>query len=183
MFGSLIFGGYDRSRFIPNNVSFHLAPDISRDLVVGLQSITATDSSGFNTSLLSSPILTFIDSTIPYIYLPLEVCHAFEKTFGLIWDQGRHLYLIDDKNHEKLLKLNPTFKFRIGDMKQSKITVDIVLPYASFDLVANPPLVDSPSTRYFPLQRAANESQYTLGRTFLQERWASHINRSYFQEF
>jgi hypothetical protein len=27
----------------------------------------------------------------------------------------------------------------------------------------------SNQTRYFPLQRAANDTQYTLGRTFLQE--------------
>jgi len=42
------------------------------------------------------------------------------------------------------------------------------LPYAAFDLVADYPLVID-SSRYFPLMRAANESQYTLGRTFLQE--------------
>jgi hypothetical protein len=30
VFGSLTFGGYDLSRFVPNNVSFSLAPDISR---------------------------------------------------------------------------------------------------------------------------------------------------------
>lgn len=30
VFGSLTFGGYDLSRLVPNNVSFSLAPDISR---------------------------------------------------------------------------------------------------------------------------------------------------------
>lgn len=175
----MIFGGYDRSRFIPNNVSFSLVPDISRDLVVGLQSITAIDSSGSNTSMLSSPILTFIDSTVPYIYLPTDACHAFEKTFGLIWDQETHMYLIDDKIYENLMKMNPNFTFTIGDSKESKSTVDIVLPYASFDLVANPPLIKDTNTRYFPLQRAANASQHTLGRTFLQERLAFHNIRAF----
>ena len=46
--------------------------------------------------------------------------------------------------------------------------MDIVLPYASFDLLASYPRVLN-ATKYFPLKRAANESQYTLGRTFLQE--------------
>lgn len=184
-FGSLVFGGYDRSRFIPNNVSFSLGPDISRDLVVGLQSITAIDSSGSNTSMLSSPILTFIDSTVPYIYLPVPACHAFEKTFGLIWDQETHMYLVDDKIHENLMKMNPNFTFTIGDSKESESTVDIVLPYASFDLVANPPLIKDTNTRYFPLKQAANDSQYTLGRTFLQESYLimnyEHNNFSVFQ--
>lgn len=170
-------GGYDRSRFIPNNVSFFLAQDISRDLVVGLQSITTTDSSGSKTPLLSSPIFTFIDSTIPYIYLPYEACVRFEKKFGLTFDNQSEFYWINDTTHESLLNINPNFTFTIGDSKNSKNTVDIVLPYASFDLVAKPPLTQE-NSRYFPLQRAANESQYTLGRTFLQERLASHNIRT-----
>ncbi|KAL9030785.1 MAG: hypothetical protein Q9180_006874, partial [Flavoplaca navasiana] len=44
----------------------------------------------------------------------------------------------------------------------------IELPYAAFDLIAERPLMKN-ATRYFPLMRAADESQYTLGRTFLQE--------------
>ncbi|KAJ9656578.1 hypothetical protein H2201_008493 [Coniosporium apollinis] len=42
------------------------------------------------------------------------------------------------------------------------------MPYGSFDLNASAPLFDT-STRYFPLKRAVNDSQYTLGRTFLQQ--------------
>lgn len=45
---------------------------------------------------------------------------------------------------------------------------NVTLPYAAFDLTAEYPLVSN-SSRYFPLQRAANDTQYTLGRTFLQE--------------
>ncbi|KAI4141150.1 MAG: hypothetical protein LQ341_003589 [Variospora aurantia] len=47
-------------------------------------------------------------------------------------------------------------------------TIDITLPYASFDLEADKPLVKQ-KTRYFPLRRAKDESQYTIGRVFLQE--------------
>jgi len=50
----------------------------------------------------------------------------------------------------------------------SDTTARIQLPYAAFDLVASHPLVES-SSRYFPLKRASNTRQYTLGRTFLQE--------------
>lgn len=56
VFGSLTLGGFDAARFVPNNVSFQLAPDISRDLVVGLQSITSTDDDGSTQLLLPSPI-------------------------------------------------------------------------------------------------------------------------------
>jgi hypothetical protein len=45
---------------------------------------------------------------------------------------------------------------------------NIVLPYTAFDLEAKHPIYPN-STRYFPLRRAANSSQYRLGRVFLQE--------------
>ena len=46
--------------------------------------------------------------------------------------------------------------------------MDITFPYSAFQLTAAYPLVDT-DTKYFPLKRADNESQYTLGRTFFQE--------------
>lgn len=47
-------------------------------------------------------------------------------------------------------------------------TQNIELPYAAFDLQASYPYYETP-TRYFPIRRAANETQYTFGRTFFQE--------------
>ena len=168
MFGSLTFGGYDLSRFVPNNVSFSLASDITRDLVVGLQSITSTDTNHSTTSLLPSPILIFIDSTQPHFYLPIESCQAFENAFGLVWNSSTKNYFIDDNLHQRLMTRNPNVTFTMGNSVAGGPTVDIVLPFASFDLQAIPPAVEN-ATRIFPLRRAANESQYTLGRTFLQE--------------
>lgn len=48
--------------------------------------------------------------------------------------------------------------------------MNITLPYASFDLQLTQfyPGINQ-TTQYFPLRRAANDNQYTLGRTFLQE--------------
>ena len=152
---------------MPNNVTFNLAPDISRDLVVDLHSITSTATNGSAISLLPNSVLTFIDSTIPFIYLPHEACQAFETAFDLTYDRTTRLYAINDTLHESLSARNPTFTFQIANSQRRGPTVDIVLPYASFDLLASYPGFNA--TRYFPLKRAENESQYTLGRTFLQE--------------
>jgi len=164
----LTLGGYDASRFIPNSIPFHFTGDISRDLVVGLQSITSKNSTGSSFSLLPSPILTFIDSTWPYIYLPYAACQLFEQNLGLTWNPSVRLYTINEILHQSLLASNPNFTFTIADSTHGGATVDLVLPYASFDLEATFPLVSN-NTRYFPLKRAANETQFTLGRTFLQE--------------
>lgn len=152
---------------MPNNVTFFLAGDISRDIVVNLQSITSTNSIDSLGSLLPSPISIFIDSTFPYIYLPTAACKAFEEQFDLVWNSSLNMYIVDDNLHKTLLASKPEFTFRIENPTNDGRTVDIVLPYSSFDLTATYPMVDN-TTRYFPLQRG-NESQYVLGRTFLQE--------------
>jgi hypothetical protein len=150
-------------------MSFAFAPDISRDLSVGLQSISfTTTESKQEAPLLSDGIFTFIDSTVPHIWLPLEACQRFEKAFGLTWDSEAELYLVNDSLHETLLSQNASLTFTIGNQTAGGSSIDIVLPYASFDLEAEFPIVEN-TTRYYPLKRAANDTQYTLGRTFLQE--------------
>lgn len=166
--GSLTLGGYDSSRFIPNSLSVSFAPDNDRDTIIGVQSIKATNQNGSTSSLLPQGILAYVDSTIPYIWLPLEACKAFEKVFDLTWDENSALYLVDNALHEDLVAQNATIIFTLGNGASGGQTVDITLPYDSFDLTAKYPLVKNTSY-YFPLKRAANETQYTLGRAFLQE--------------
>ncbi|KAL6714321.1 hypothetical protein ACLMJK_007744 [Lecanora helva] len=170
-FASLTLGGFDSSRFKPCDISFSLHPDVSRDLVVFLQSVTADFRNGSATSLLSDPIPIFIDSTIPYLYLPVSACQEFEKAFGLVWNATYQTYFVDDSLHRKLLEANNNITFRLADSASGSASVEISLPYASFDLMVDSPLVPKnlSGSRYFPLMQASNETQYTLGRTFLQE--------------
>lgn len=164
---SLTFGGYDASRFVPSNLTLNLGADNSRDLLVGLQSISVIGSSH---RLLPTPVLAFVDSTVPHLWLPLEACKVFEDVFGISWDPTSDLYLVNETTHQALLAQNASLVFTIGAGTQSLVTTNITLPYASFDLqLSNSYPNVTNSTRYFPLRRAANETQYTLGRAFLQE--------------
>ncbi|KAL8676315.1 MAG: hypothetical protein Q9186_007162 [Xanthomendoza sp. 1 TL-2023] len=166
--GSLTLGGYDQSRFTPNNMSFSFAPDTDRDTVVGIQSIISTNQDGTTHDLLPAGINAYVDSTVAQIWLPEEACTAFEKAFGLTYDSENNLYPVGNTLHKKLLAQNASITFTLGNSDSGGQTIDITLPYDSFDLQAKPPFTAN-ATRYFPLQRAANETQYTLGRTFLQE--------------
>jgi Eukaryotic aspartyl protease len=161
--GSLTLGGYDTSKFIPNDFSVPFAPNVDKDLTIQIDSIS-TDK---GESLLSSPIMAFLDSTIPYIYLPTSACTLFENAFGLVWNDTAQLYLVNTTQHTLLQTQNPSVTFTIGS-NYTNSKVNITLPYAAFDLTASYPLVDGAS-RYFPLQRANDSTQYTLGRTFFQE--------------
>jgi len=162
----LIFGGYDTSRFLANTATFTLNEDTTRDILIAVQSISV---SGANpATLLSEPIFAFIESTDPNIWLPETACTAFEKAFGLELDNTTNLYLINDTHYTNLLAAEPVVTFRLADSLSGGSTVDINLPFRAFALQAAYPKV-SASTYYFPLRKADNETQYTLGRTFLQE--------------
>jgi hypothetical protein len=143
-----------------------MAEDITRDLVVYLQSISYSGST--SATLLSDPILIFIDSTDPHLWLPGSVCDAFEKAFGLTLDSQSGLYLVNDTHNTELLNSNAQVSFRLSDVASGGDAVTITLPYNAFALTAKAPLVND-SSYYFPLKRAANSTQFTLGRVFLQE--------------
>lgn len=164
--GSLTLGGYDTSRFVPNDLSFAFNQVDGRDLVVDIE--TMTFSTGNSTiSLLKNSIPAFIDSTVPYFYLPLSVCQEFERAFGIAWDDDVQAYLVNATLHAQLQAQNATVTISLGNSSSEQF-VNISLPYAAFDLTATYPLLTN-SSGYFPLMRATNESQYTLGRAFLQE--------------
>jgi hypothetical protein len=172
VFGELIFGGYDAARFTPNDVVFTMTEDNLRDIVVTIRSITATTTSG-NTTLMSTPEFAFIDSVVPELWLPVDVCRQFETALGISLDNATGTYLVNASTHQNLLNLNPNITLTLGNQKTGGSTVDIVLPYAAFDLNVTAPILPNSSSLYFPLMQATDESQYTLGRTFLQEAYVT----------
>ena len=171
-FGSLIFGGYDSTRLIPNNVWFTFTPIPYRDIFLGLTAITSDSD-----SLLPVPLFIYVDSTVTQFWLPVETCLRFENVFGLIWNETTNFYFVNDSLHETLLARNASITLSLAnglirDIHDDTITVNITLPYASFDLVASYPFAGigmNETIRYFPLRRAQDATQYTLGRVFLQE--------------
>ncbi|KAK4901292.1 hypothetical protein LTR27_001850 [Elasticomyces elasticus] len=168
--GSLTLGGYDSTRFVPNNVSFAMYSDFSTDLLVGLTAVTY-DTLG-SSPLLTQTVNVYIDSLVTELWLPLDACRAFEAAFDLVWNNTAQLYLVNETTHKGLLQQNPQFTFSLAQPGAPNGTVDIVIPYAAFDLNVTNPLVDT-STWYFPLKQAQNESQYILGRAFLQEAYVT----------
>lgn len=169
---SLTLGGYDSSRFAQSAVEFDFAVDNSRDTVVAIQSITtpSQEDSTTNTSLLPNPIFALVDTTDPQIWLPIEACQKFEQEFGLVYDNTTDLYLVNSTLHSSLLQRRAHVTFTLAQDTTGGSVTSITLPYSAFDLTAQPPYRGlANSTTYFPLRRAQNDTQYTLGRTFMQE--------------
>ena len=176
-FASLTLGGYDTSKFAENDLTWHFAPDNSRDVVVAIQSINTPSedsSSPIGTELLIAPIYAYLDALVAEIWLPVESCKVFESVFGLQYDNDSELYLVNQTQHQNLVERNASITFQLGISTDSAETVSIELPYAAFDLTATSPYQSiTNDSYYFPLRRAANETQYWIGRTFFQEAYIS----------
>ena len=185
---SLVLGGFDANRFEPHDIKFDLDPRQSP--VVALNEVTVTaqplPSSNVSVGRLSNPLkllgsseanLFTIDSSTPYLWLPEAVCLEFERAFGLTYDDAVQLYTFGSNStqHGFLVDLNMTFHFVVADLPGSSNSVSLSLPYKAFDLQLTYPFPglnatqSSPPINYFPLRKAANDTQYTLGRVFLQE--------------
>ncbi|KKY33986.1 putative peptidase a1 [Diaporthe ampelina] len=102
------------------------------------------------------------------MWLPEAWCDLFEDAFGLRYVEETGRYLVDDEQHTELLQLEPTLTFTLGASTTGGTIGRFDLPYAAFDLEGEYPMFPN-ATRYFPIRRAANDTQYTIGRVFLQE--------------
>ena len=168
---SLVLGGHDKNRYEPSELSFRMNADNVRPLQVGLQNILAENTLRGAVSLLPISTYHLVDSTVPHIWLPDDAIDEFVSAFGLEYDNTTELYLVNDTIHEELLQRKPTVTFVLGNSSTEGIglTQNIELPYAAFDLQAGYPFYENKTVNYFPIRRAANDTQYTIGRVLLQE--------------
>lgn len=165
---SLTLGGYDAGR-ATSPLQITLNDDDDRPLTLAIQSISVANTpTGDNVTLLSTPLLAPIDSSITDLWLPTPICDAFAAALGLQYNAQLNRYLLSSANHSALQSLSPTFTFTLGAQLASGPTLTLTIPYPAFDLQASAPIVADPLP-YFPIRRAANDSQYLIGRVFLQE--------------
>lgn len=111
--------------------------------------------------MINESILAALDSSHPNIWLPIEDCRLFELAFSLSWNEAAQMYFINETVHSELLRDNTTVVLTLADSAETTNTIEIHIPYGSFDLTADHPLVPSPR-KYFPLKRAANITQVSL---------------------
>lgn len=119
-----------------------------------------------------------VDSSTPFLWLPEQACDAFANALNLTYDDTLQLYLFPSDNSSSpnaLAAWNLTFTFALSNLPGSPSQVEMTLPYDAFNLQLTYPFPNlaanftSAPTNYFPLRKAANSTQYTIGRAFLQE--------------
>jgi hypothetical protein len=169
-YGSLVLGGFDESRTGATDLTIDFAAEDYVAPLASVLSIVGTNTlQGVISFTTSGAFLASIDSSVSEMWLPRPVCDAFERAFGLLYDGSTERYLANSTLQSQLKALNPSLTFRLGSStNDTGNSTNVILPFAAFSQQASWPIYNT-STSYFPLRRAANESQYTLGRVFLQE--------------
>jgi hypothetical protein len=154
---------------VPNDITFPFDANDSRKPSLNIQSIVTKDFENTTVSMLpDGPAYSLIDFAEPHIWLPVSACDAFARAFNLTYDNSTDLYRIDGATRARLLERKPSITFGLGTTANPAERVNIVLPYSAFDQQATYPIYPN-ATNYFPIRRAYNDTQYTIGRTFFQE--------------
>lgn len=172
VFGSLVLGGFDSTRFEPNDLTFPFGADLSLDLQVALQRISINGTGGKD---MSPSLITYVSTLVPDIWLPKDVCNSFAQAYGLSHNATTDDYYINNTMHELNLSRQPLARFEVGP-DTSGPSILIRLPYWNFYLAAQTENSGSAKTEQvfrFPIRTAANDSQYVLGRAFLQSAYIS----------
>ncbi|KAL2832910.1 aspartic peptidase domain-containing protein [Aspergillus cavernicola] len=185
--GSLVLGGYDRTRLIGQASSQSVVDTagilqiVLRDIGLGVAeggspfpSFTTSHRGGlflddeYQNGGVVLPRLVTIDPTKPYMYLPEATCNAITAFFPVSFDTGFGLYIWDTNSADyTTLTSSPTylsFTFNKGGSTTQNITVRV--PLQLLTLTLQEPLVEGQNLTYFPCFLSADTP--VLGRAFLQ---------------
>ncbi|KAF2093439.1 hypothetical protein NA57DRAFT_48382 [Rhizodiscina lignyota] len=179
--GSLVLGGYDKSRMIGPITTFtHDAQysltllDIGIGVETGASPFSFTDKSGLLTlnNSKTGQLNVGVDPQMPYFHLPDKTCQALAKVLPIEFDNTLKYYLwkTSDPSFQKIINspayLSLTFPPATGESDN----VIIKVPFSLLNLTLDIGITDTP-TPYFPCldtSTSSNPGDYRLGRAFLQ---------------
>lgn len=189
LLGALAFGGYHANRIVPHAYQFPFYSDTEAALTLSVREMSLSNSNG-SQIFTSPPFPAAVDSTRPYIYLPGNAYESILRSLQLKLDPSSNHVLITNKQHASLLNQNFSLNFMLVSYadagSKSAIPVNISLPYSSLAMKLSYPYVPAANdTWYLPI-RMGNESDsnsnYVLGRTFLQEAYLiANYDKNYFK--
>jgi hypothetical protein len=183
--GSLVLGGYDRSRIlsdaiIAGNDNVFRLTDIALNVSRGDSAWTSKASSSYKSGLLktSEDFGEYVQISprpgLPYLYLPKESCDAIAEHLPVKYSADYNLYLWDteDSAYEDIVTSPHYLSFLFTD--DTKTTAHINVPFALLNLTLDLPLAKEP-TQYFPCSPwdDLRTASYTLGNAFLQAAFLS----------
>lgn len=178
--GSLILGGYDRSRVASDPATFDIKN--GGDLEVVLQNITFGVMQGTSPwsstpqgNLLTSDTIEATNPQIPvrltavspYLYLPQNTCNEIAKHIPVTFVPNFGLYIWNTSDPQFALIVNSTAYIRFGfSYRGGQYPVNIPMKLLALRLES--PFPVNSMTTYFPCRPTMGSEAYYLGRSFLQ---------------
>jgi len=174
--GSLVLGGYDRSRCISTPiVSDHdyLLAELSLEVASGgwpfLDSPKVDSQHLLRSGNASNNSLTVMPNPgVPYMYLPESTCSTIASFLPVTFDQkiGYYIWNTTDSAFKNIMSSPSALKFSFDTGSGNE---NISVPFALLNLTLDYPLTNTP-TQYFPCApyTPSDNSPYHLGRAFLQ---------------
>ena len=181
--GSLILGGYDRSRFTgaigvydttigPGaTVGYPLvAPliDIAIGVELGTSPFSPAEIHGFLDTSPGEPMQMNFNPALPYLYLPRKTCDKIAAQLPVTYRADINLYTwnIADPRYDSIITSPSQMMSTFEQPDTSNLTIKV--PFAVLNLTLSPPLAPVP-TPYFPCQPFEGaRGMWFLGRAFLQ---------------
>lgn len=181
--GSLILGGYDRSRVASDPATFDIKN--GGDLEVVLQNITfgvmqggspwglgATPQGNLLTSdavgTTNSQITIKLTTVSPYLYLPQNTCSEIAKHLPVTFVPSFGLYVWNTSDPQFSLIVNSTAYMEFGFVYRSG-QYPVRIPMKLLALQLESPFPVTSATTYFPCRPTTSGSPlYYLGRSFMQ---------------
>lgn len=191
---SLTLGGYDEHRFVSHDTTFSLnsTSRLPATLIRGITaSVTSVDKAPTAWTSTSQTLMSFdesvtalIDTSTPYLWLPTAVCDRFASALNLTWNETFGLYLFSDNTvFESFSEPDLSFTFSLSSFDNTDNfgnplavsgVVNITISANAFAQTLRYPFMNvigygDAAVPYFPLRRTGNDSQFIIGRSFMQE--------------
>lgn len=122
-------------------------------------------------NMLMTSISALISSDIAEIWLPHTACSQLESAYGLQWNSSLNLYLLNQSQSDDLNRRKPIMQFQLAPIASTDPLEAVAIDVPWNFLMQNITIANQVYT-YFAIRHAADESQFVLGRTFLQ---AAHL--------
>lgn len=169
--GSLVFGGYDTGRIIDPVYSFADVDTVQLlDITTGVAVGPPPSNFSSQTKLLTSSLSVKLDPLSPYLSLPRATCDRLASVLPVTFDNNLKYYLwnTSDPAYTSIVTSPAYLGF---SFPENNLTIKA--PFALLNLTLEAPITDTPK-QYFPC--VPNESNFTLGRAFLQ---AAFVGRNW----
>ena len=181
--GSLILGGYDKSRVVEPVASYDIVGtggnpqvpliDVNIGVQVGGTPFNTTDIPSLYSADGNASIPVLFNPVVPYMALPPATCAAIAEWLPVTYNPSIGLYLWDtqDFRYKTIISSPAYLAFTFQETDSSNLTIKV--PFSLLNLTLVSPIVATPK-QYFPCQPWQSPSTtWHLGRAFMQAAYLS----------